>query len=118
MGQIIVIKTGHFVQEFTIVNDESYMDYTDCPSMFTDGQKTRVLTALNSTVGYRNNLWSSANLIAIGCQSVTAVQPEIIYDRRLLKIIDILGRETKPTINTSLFYIYDDGTVEKKLIIE
>ena len=102
----------------TIVNDENYMDYTDCPSMFTDGQKTRVLTALNSTVGYRNNLWSSANLIAVGCQSVTTVQPEIIQDRRLLKIIDILGRETKPTINTSLFYIYDDGTVEKKLIIE
>ena len=102
----------------TIVNDENYMDYTDCPSMFTDGQKTRVLTALNSTVGYRSNLWSSANLIAVGCQSVTAVQPEIIHDRRLLKIIDILGRETKPTINTSLFYIYDDGRVEKKLIIE
>ena len=102
----------------TIVNDENYMDYTDCPSMFTDGQKTRVLTALNSTVGYRNNLWSSANLITVGCQSVTTVQPEIIQDRRLLKIIDILGRETKPTINTSLFYIYDDGTVEKKLIIE
>lgn len=102
----------------TIVNDENYMDYTDCPSMFTDGQKTRVLTALNSTVGYRSNLWSSANLIAVGCQSVTAVQPEIIHDRRLLKIIDILGRENKPTINTSLFYIYDDGTVEKKLIIE
>ena len=61
---------------------------------------------------------SSANLIAVGCQSVTTVQPEIIQDRRLLKIIDILGRETKPTINTSLFYIYDDGTVEKKLIIE
>ena len=34
------------------------------------------------------------------------------------KIIDILGRETKPTINTPLFYIYDDGTVEKKIIIE
>ena len=102
----------------TIVNDENYMDYTDCPSMFTDGQKTRVLTALNSTVGYRNNLWSAANLIEVGCQSVIAVQPEIIKDRTLLKIIDILGRETKPTINLPLFYIYEDGTVEKKIIIE
>ncbi|MBT3622111.1 MAG: hypothetical protein HN535_05105 [Flavobacteriales bacterium] len=102
----------------TIVNDENYMDYTDCPSMFTDGQKTRALTALNSTVGYRSNLWSAANLIAVGCQSVTAIQPEIIKDKTLLKIIDILGRETKPTINTPLFYMYDDGTVEKKIIIE
>jgi len=102
----------------TIVNDENYMDYTDCPSMFTDGQKSRVLTAINSTVGYRSNLWSSANLIAVGCQSVTAVHPEMIKDRTLLKITDILGRETKPTINTPLFYIYDDGTVEKEIIIE
>ena len=86
--------------------------------MFTDGQKTRVLTVLKSTVGYRNNLWSSANLIAVGCQSIIAVQPEIIQDTRLLKIIDILGRETNPTIHTSLFYIYDDGMVENKLIIE
>ena len=63
------------------------MDYTDYPSMFTDGQKTRVLTALKSTLVCRNNVWSSANLIAVGCQSVTAVQPEIIYDRRLLKLL-------------------------------
>ena len=42
------------------------MDYTDCPSMFTDGQKTRALTALNSSVGYRNNLWSSANINSMG----------------------------------------------------
>ena len=36
----------------------------------------------------------------------------------LLKITDILGRETKGTKNEPLFYIYDDGTVEKKIIIE
>ena len=35
----------------------------------------------------------------------------------LLKITDILGREKKGT-NQPLFYIYDDGTVEKKIIIE
>ncbi len=56
-----------------------------------------MLTALNSSVGYRNNLWSTANLIAVGCQSLTTVQSEMINDRTLLKIIDILGRETKQT---------------------
>ena len=102
----------------TIVNDENYMDYSDCPSMFTNGQKTRALTALNSSVGYRSNLWSAANLIEVGCQSVTATQPEIIKDRILLKIIDILGQEKPYKINTPLFYIYDDGTVEKRIVIE
>ena len=39
-------------------------------------------------------------------------------NKNLLRTIDILGRETKETKNTLLFYIYDDGTVEKKIIIE
>jgi len=36
----------------------------------------------------------------------------------LIKIIDVLGRETKGKKNEPLFYIYDDGTVEKRIIIE
>ena len=85
---------------------------------FTEGQKTRALTALNSSVGYRNNLWSSANLIATGCQQVTAIVEENNANRKLLKIVDVLGREAEPQKNTSLFYLYDDGTVEKKIILE
>ena len=38
-------------------------------------------------------------------------------NKELLKITDLLGRETKQT-NQPLFYIYNDGTVEKKIIIE
>jgi hypothetical protein len=30
----------------------------------------------------------------------------------------VLGRESKEENNVPLFYIYDDGTVEKKIIIE
>jgi hypothetical protein len=55
-----------------------------------------------------------------GCQSncmATAIQ-EHTTTKRLLKVTDILGRETKGTKNEVLFYIYDDGTVEKRIIIE
>ena len=38
--------------------------------------------------------------------------------RILIKIIDILGRKSKVIKNQTLFYIYDDGTVEKKIILE
>jgi len=38
-------------------------------------------------------------------------------NRKLQKTVDILGRETKAT-NQPLFYIYDDGTVEKRMVIE
>ena len=38
--------------------------------------------------------------------------------KTLLKITDILGRQTNQTRNKLLFYIYDDGTVDKKIILE
>ena len=38
-------------------------------------------------------------------------------NKQLLKVTDLLGRELKQ-INQTLFYIYDDGTVEKKIILE
>jgi len=38
--------------------------------------------------------------------------------KNLIKIVDILGREIKGTKNKLLFYIYDDGTVEKRIVIE
>jgi len=37
---------------------------------------------------------------------------------KLLKIVDVLGREIIPKPNTTLFYIYDDGRVQKRIIIE
>ena len=37
--------------------------------------------------------------------------------KELLKVNDILGRETKQT-NQPLFYIFDDGTVKKRIVIE
>ena len=39
-------------------------------------------------------------------------------NRKLEKTVDILGRETKPLTNTPLIEIYDDGSTEKKMIIE
>ena len=37
---------------------------------------------------------------------------------KLIRIVDILGKEVNEKRNTPLFYIYNDGTVEKKIIIE
>ncbi len=37
---------------------------------------------------------------------------------KILRMTDILGRQSNGTENKLLFYIYDDGTVEKKIIIE
>ena len=51
------------------------------------------------------------------CPSATSIS-EINTSSELIKVIDILGREVKGKKNELLFYIYDDGTVEKKIVIE
>tara|TARA_B110000858_G_scaffold100210_1_gene115092 strand:- start:1272 stop:2669 length:1398 start_codon:yes stop_codon:yes gene_type:complete len=38
--------------------------------------------------------------------------------RNLLKITNYLGQSVRPTSNTPLFFIYDDGKVEKRVILE
>ena len=51
--------------------------------------------------------------ISIGTTAIN----EVAKSRNVIKITDLLGRETKQT-NQPLFYIYDDGTVEKRIVIE
>ena len=67
--------------------------------------------------------WTSSNYFGFDSQSYfsnncsgTAIE-EQTTNKALLKITDLLGRETKAT-NQLLFYIYNDGTVEKKVVIE
>ena len=39
-------------------------------------------------------------------------------NRKLQKTVDILGKQTKPQTNTQFIEIYDDGTLEKRIVIE
>ena len=78
--------------------------------------------------------WSTVNWTGIGpfggsfcfdiqhffnnnCSGGTTGIQEHTTNKELLKVTDLLGRETKQT-NQPLFYIYDDGTVEKRIVIE
>ena len=50
------------------------------------------------------------------CPSGTSVV-EINTTKKIVRITDVLGRETKER-NQPLFYIYDNGTVEKRMVIQ
>ena len=51
------------------------------------------------------------------CESGWPLPPaRILEERKLVKITDLLGRDTKEINNQLLFYIYDNGTVERKII--
>ena len=56
--------------------------------------------------------------VEVPCENTTTAVSENPSSKDLLKIVDVLGREVDSKNNTPLIYLFDDGTVEKKLILE
>ena len=54
----------------------------------------------------------------IGCNSTNYPDIEISKNKSLIRVVDLLGREILPKSNTPYIKIFNDGTTEKKLIIE
>ena len=90
----------------------NYMDYTNdaCMNLFTNGQKTRMMSAINQ---YRPGL-----LIHNLCATGTYIKNINNSDRKIIRIVDVLGRETPFRKRVLLYYIYNDGSIEKKIIFE
>jgi hypothetical protein len=59
----------------TLDNVQNYMDYASREKMFTYGQRNRMLSTLNSSVGSRNNLCTEKNLIETGVIA-SSITPE------------------------------------------
>ena len=54
----------------------------------------------------------------IDCNTTSNQEINNFHNKKTLAITDMLGRNTKVLKNIPLFFIYDDGTVEKRIIIE
>ena len=50
--------------------------------------------------------------------SVTSIEEIESFDKKLIKVVDMLGRETSINSNQTLFFIYEDGLIEKRYIID
>ena len=48
----------------------------------------------------------------------STIEIPLSLNKKLIKIVDVLGKETMPKSNTPIIKIYDDGTVEKRIVIE
>ena len=76
-------------------------------------------------IGYATMNWSFDSFTTIStncnypnaCNTNTSIQ-DYSSNKELLKITDLLGRETKGTKKEVLFYIYNDGTIEKRRTID
>ena len=74
-------------------------------------------TFSNSGVIAGTPLADTLNIVFCNTIPTSTSVSSIQSNKKLLKVTDLLGRETKQA-NQPLFYIYDDGTVEKKIILE
>lgn len=78
----------------------------------------RIDDYMNSWYQYDNNISDHRPVaLKLNFNNFTDIS-EMEETKKLLKIVDVLGRHIQPNRNIPLFYIYDDGTVEKKITIE
>ena len=61
---------------------------------------------------------SSDYLTNIFCNNINQVSEFLYPSKNLIKVVDIFGRETQENKNSLQFHLYDDGTVEKRIVIE
>ena len=78
----------------------------------------KFVQALDCTSNFLFPLLPCNNDPLIPCNNATSISEENTSNKQLIRITDMLGRNTRATTNTILFYLYDDGSVEKKMILK
>tara|TARA_B110000967_G_C18866917_1_gene553186 strand:- start:122 stop:2074 length:1953 start_codon:yes stop_codon:yes gene_type:complete len=112
------------MSSFTLETEQTmnnYQWYLDGDSIFAANQFNFFPSIIgNYTVSYLND--NDCFLISNEfLYELVEINNECKSIKQLLKIIDILGKEVDLHTNidnATLFYMYDDGTVEKKIVID
>ena len=92
-----------------IINDHLLLSGSDHDWFSSGNSDIRFVDALEFTAEFLYPL--------LPCNNITPVN-ELSAEKKLIKVVDVLGRETKLQNNTPLFYIYNDGSVEQKISIK
>ena len=130
VGSSIYDTTGRYIDIFNASNSCDSIVYTNLLIDYNTSSYDTL--SVNNVI-----LWNGMNLSVSGDYSVTLINSsgcdsivnlnltitttgilDIANESKLIKIVDVLGQEAPHRKRTPLFYIYDDGTVEKKIIIE
>ena len=77
-----------------------------------NGSYTVILSAITNAACIQDT-----QTVSIVVNINTAID-ELKAPKQLLFVTDVLGRKTNPTNNVPLLYRYDDGTVEKMIVLE
>ena len=63
---------------------------------------------------YNNQLWNYINKLECSFTNTNSVNSK--YKKKVVRIIEPVGRNTSNS--NILFYIYNDGTIEKKIVLD
>lgn len=125
-------------------NQLTFLDLSNNSQLFEVSCGSNQLTSMDVRNGNNQGLWyfNSMNNQALNCIdvddvawadynwgkdtwtsfstncSVSGIQENKSPYKRLLKVVDVFGRSVSPKPNIPLFYIFDNGTVEKKIVIQ
>ena len=100
-----------------LISDELFSDFLKPNSELSC---LRIDDYMSSWNTYDSNI-SDHRPVALKLQVETVISNTMEIkskSKNLIKIVDILGRETILKNNTILFYIYENGNVEKKIVVE
>ena len=99
---------------FSFVANDEYK-YCTIGNFYSDSQTSTTIMSTSPSLPWSYYFIDKIELYKSGASSVSH---ENIQDKKLRKIINLFGQEIPIRSNSTMFYIYDDGTVEKKIIIE
>ena len=99
------MSTYHMVYNF---GTPAYDTLTTC---ITYGMGTTTTCCVEWIWDANSGLWAKMG-------SVTSIGEIGSFDKKLIKVVDVLGRETSINSNQTLFFIFEDGSIEKRYIID
>jgi len=107
------IQTGNMNLFGAFNYDTTWYNYSiSSPSLFPTYPLTSYFVYTSSLT-----FMSDTCVLIYNSTPTTILYPSYNNEKEIIKVIDLLGRETNQT-NQPLFYIYNDGTVEKRIVIE
>ncbi len=85
---------------------------------FTSTNNPNLLCIAVDDIAFANANWDKDNfcVFSSNCSLSTFENPH--ETKKVLRIVDLFGRDAKPVHGQPLFYIYDNGTVDRKIIIQ
>ncbi|MGY8989818.1 MAG: endonuclease/exonuclease/phosphatase family protein, partial [Flavobacteriales bacterium] len=99
-----------------LITNELFADFSEPNSEI---KCIRIDDYMNSWNQYDNNISDHRPIgIKLEFGNITSDMELGKKNTKLIKIVDVLGKEIRKNTKGILFYIYDNGTVEKIIIVE